>query len=342
MLPPCPPRPLPARLQFSAKGADHFVASVGSSLLPAARAEAAIPGGSSSVVVLSAVLVPAGVKAVPKPTPPPPPPKKSPPRPKAKGGIGGGNPAVNYYLGCFAGGGYKAPYLPKFLSASSTMTKSFCATKASAANLPYFGMQGRNSCWGGSSLPMAQSMGLSTNCTDRCNGDANQICGGTNATTLYSFERPSLPTPTCTVNSCYLSLGCFTDPFCSKNTRLGMEQKLTPKEICRTTVFNTRECSPAVPSASVPLCADLAKAYYFRYFSLQNGTDCYGSNSTAYAMSLGLSTACNTTCRDDASATCGGSCANAIYQVGWAGGLQQSPPTPASPACSPALALSQS
>ena len=330
------PQPPPAitRLQFSAKGADRFVATVGSSVLPAAKAKAAIPVGISSVVVLYGVLLPAGVKPAPKPPAPPPLRKAPPPRPKRGGGggsIGGGNPSVNYYLGCFADGQFGARTLPTVLiSGGSNLTRLTCAQAASAADLPYFGLQGGNTCYGGSNLAMAQSQGVSTSCTAPCTGDANQICGGTGATTLWSFEKASAPTPTCDDDSCYLPLGCFAEPLCNGGSQ-GMAQKLTPKQICKKGPFNIKICFPALPSASVPLCANLAKAYNYRFFSLQNGVDCYGSNGTAYAMSRGLSTACTKTCANAAGTTCGGSCANAIYQVGGAGGWGTA--TPASPTC---------
>ena len=296
------------------------MATVGSSVLPAAKAVAAIPAGVASVLLLQGVLLPAGVKPAPKPPAPPPPVKSSPPRPKRGGGgggsIGGGNPSENYYRGCFADGQFGARTLPTVLiSGGSNLTRLTCAQAASAADLPYFGLQGGNTCYGGSNLAMAQSQGVSASCTARCTGDANQICGGANATTLWSFAKASVPTPTCDEESCYLSLGCFVEPFCKGGTR-GMARLLTPKEICFPLPFGKKYCLPAVSAASVPLCAKLAKAYNYRFFSLQNGGDCYGSNGTAYAMSRGLSNACTTVCRSAAGTTCGGNCANAIYKVG--------------------------
>ena len=66
---------------------------------------------------------------------------------------------------------------------------------------------------------------------------------------------------------------------------------------------------------NVGVCADQAKALGFKYVGVQAGNECYASNSLAYAVSLGVSTACTTTCANDTSSTCGGGCANAIYQV---------------------------
>ena len=311
---PCPAHPC---LQFSTKGTNRFVASVGSSVLPAAKAKAVIPVGISSVVLMYGVLLPAGVKPRPKPSVQVKASSSLPMVVRVAGSNVTTNPAVSYYLGCFNDGLFNARTLPVLLiNGSSNLTKLACAQAAVAANLPYFGLQGGNTCRGGFNPAFAKSQGVSTKCTANCTGEANRICGGSNATTLHSFTKPSAPTPTCTTNSCFLKLGCFVEPWCSGALH-SMARRLKGVQICfPKTWLIPGFCFPAQPSASPTHCADLAKKYHFIYFSLQNGNECWGSNTTAYAMSHGLSTGCNKTCVNDAAATCGGECANAIYQVG--------------------------
>jgi hypothetical protein len=207
------------------------------------------------------------------------------------------NLSVNYYLGCFTDWQFNGRTLPTFLGRNISMTRQTCAQAAAAADLAYFGMSDGNQCWGGSNLAMAQSQGVSDKCTAKCAGDQSSLCGGTAANMLYSFDKGTAPTPVCGEDSCYLPLGCYVEPFCSGGTR-GMSQWLVPA------------------ARTVPACAAMAKSRSYLYFSVQNGNECYGSNSTAYAMSKGLSTSCTVPCTDDVSAPCGGSCANAIYQVG--------------------------
>ena len=300
--PPGPrPRSLcpPVCLQFSRAGTARFVASVGSSVLPAARAQTYIRSGISSVLVLQGVLLPVGLKPVPLPAPPPPPPRSSPPRPKKQpggGSIGGGNPAVNYYLGCFADGPFGASALPTLLfTGASNLTRLACAQAASASDLPFFGMRG-NVCRGGSNLALAQSQGVSAGCTTQCSGDASQLCGGATATTMYSFEKLSPPTPTCSEDACYLFLGCFVEPWCTGGPR-GLPNQVD------------------LPSITIATCAASAKANNYLYFALQDGEECFASNSTAYALSKGVSNECTKQCGDEGGTLCGGPCANSIYQV---------------------------
>jgi hypothetical protein len=73
-------------LQFSAQGPDRFVATVGSHVLPAAKAQASIPAGISSVLVLGGVLLPVRVMPAPKPPAPPPLRKGQPPTAPPKEG----------------------------------------------------------------------------------------------------------------------------------------------------------------------------------------------------------------------------------------------------------------
>ena len=161
-----------------------------------------------------------------------------------------------------------------------------------------------------------QSQGTSSNCSTPCSGNSAQICGGTNANVLYSFAPLSVPTSTCSDTSCYISLGCFAEPSCTGGKR-GMSASLTLKAICiKVPGYNKKVCATPSSVGSVSACADLAKASNYMYFSLQGGNTCYGSNSTAIAVSAGLSTACTTTCSGGSSSTCGGTCANALYQVG--------------------------
>ena len=136
---------------------------------------------------------------------------------------------------------------------------------------------------------------------------------------VYSFAKPAPPpSPSCTNSTCYLELGCFADPYCTNGHTKTAMTVLQPKEICFKTIFAGKICFPISPVTSISGCADLASsAYNYRYFTFKSGT-CYGSNSTAYAVSNGPSSACTSTCPSYSGGPmvpCGGTCANTIYQV---------------------------
>jgi hypothetical protein len=75
-----------------------------------------------------------------------------------------------------------------------------------------------------------------------------------------------------------------------------------------------------------------AKCEGWNYFGLQDGQDCFCSNSsTAYA-SQGPSYQCNIPCTGNVSVVCGGPCANSVY---WNGPGPAPPPPPVGPPSPP-------
>jgi hypothetical protein len=63
-------------------------------------------------------------------------------------------------------------------------------------------------------------------------------------------------------------------------------------------------------SMTIAQCGDIAKAAGRRYFGLQDGEECFVSDTLA---SRTTSTGCTTKCRGDQSAICGGSWAISLY-----------------------------
>ena len=118
---------------------------------------------------------------------------------------------------------------------------------------------------------------------------------------LYSFKPLAPPSCTCTAtnSSCYSYVGCFMNKASNGLTSLYSGSATT-----------------------VDYCSDLAAASYYQYFVLQNGNACYGSNSSAGAVSPGLSTACTANCAGGGG-PCGGANANALFRVGFTMWSQQ-------------------
>ena len=80
-------------------------------------------------------------------------------------------------------------------SDSTAMTTSLCYSLCQADGYPYYGTQYSNKCFCGDSY---DTYGVSTGCTMGCAGDADEICGGSNALSVYgpiTIFPSALPTP---------------------------------------------------------------------------------------------------------------------------------------------------
>jgi len=63
------------------------------------------------------------------------------------------------------------------------------------------------------------------------------------------------------------------------------------------------------------LCMQLAAAFHFPYFAVQNGNLCMGGSNYSSAISLGTSSSCTVPCIGDPTQSCGGSCSNSVYRI---------------------------
>jgi hypothetical protein len=106
----------------------------------------------------------------------------SPPPPAPPAGPAAGQPR---YLGCF-----KDPNNPFDLDGrverSAQNTPQHCIQSCAAQGFKYAGVQYGQSCLCGNSYGR---FGQANNCNMRCTGDGNQICGGSNANSVYSTGR---------------------------------------------------------------------------------------------------------------------------------------------------------
>jgi hypothetical protein len=67
---------------------------------------------------------------------------------------------------------------------------------------------------------------------------------------------------------------------------------------------------------TIELCRGMASARHFRFYGLQNSSECWATNDTTSPFELGTSDGCNLTCFGDASQQCGGVDAVAVYDIG--------------------------
>jgi hypothetical protein len=94
-------------------------------------------------------------------------------------------------LGCYTDNA--ARQLPTRLSGASNAIMRDCAWLAYNQGKTYFGLQYGGECWGGNTDP--RTLGPSSNCNMKCQGNANEICGGSWANTVYQIVSTSAVPP---------------------------------------------------------------------------------------------------------------------------------------------------
>lgn len=181
-----------------------------------------------------------------------------------------------------------------------------CARIGKASGRRYFGIENGGECYVSDVLSKKVP---TTGCDAPCGpGGASGGCGGSWRLNLYEFASASSPSSTVSLSasstassspsttsssipspsSGYTYQGCITD-----GSSRAMNQTWT-----------------STSSMSITQCAGIAKAANRRYFGLQNGQECFVSDSLAFQTT---STGCTVKCRGDQTAICGGSWAISLY-----------------------------
>ena len=75
--------------------------------------------------------------------------------------------------------------LPDYMEASNDMTIEKCLSICRSKGFPYFGLEWSCECHCGDA-PEFFEWAWSDKCNDRCAGDSSQICGGTDAISIWS------------------------------------------------------------------------------------------------------------------------------------------------------------
>jgi len=186
------------------------------------------------------------------------------------------NPFVEF-LGFYADCSYSGiGALSLSLLTDGNLTVETCQDLAAAGEYTLFGLQSGSQCWGGTSLAQATALGPDTASSFfSCSGNATEICGGSCMNALYSLS-PSyiLPAPQSD------SLGCFAD-IC------GAERSMS---------YHAADST----EMTTELCSSLAVTLGFTYFGLQDGNQCFLSNSYSETTGAGIAPGCYTSCLGNA------------------------------------------
>ncbi|KAI8616365.1 WSC domain-containing protein [Chytriomyces sp. MP71] len=183
------------------------------------------------------------------------------------------NTPAPFPVGCFADSTNR---VMTFLYRRDGITADQCLSDCHNSNYAFAGVENRNECYCSNSVPSATS----SNCNAPCIGNPNQLCGGPWALSVYS-NTANAPTPS--------SIGCYLDSANRVMTKLYQRNSVTASQCL----------------------ADCMNAKY-TYAGLENGNECYCSNSLPSTFASN----CNAQCFGNSQQICGGSWALSVYANG--------------------------
>ncbi|CAM9751708.1 unnamed protein product, partial [Sphacelaria rigidula] len=198
------------------------------------------------------------------------------------------------YAGCFVDN-TRDRVLTGDYTSDSDMTLEFCSIFC--GNAPFYGTEYGRECFCGEDGDNFDRYGQSSSCTMNCTGDDEQICGGSNAISVYyggptPEPPPAPPTPApVPYTGEYAYLGCFAD---SSTARALTGESFMNQE-----------------NLTIDRCAMVCTGY--AYFGTQFGNECFCGRTSDDPDELGRAT-CNMSCAGDASETCGGRLAISVYE----------------------------
>ncbi|KAL2423947.1 hypothetical protein ABEF95_010356 [Exophiala dermatitidis] len=211
------------------------------------------------------------------------------------------------YIGCYSDntGGQRA------LSSRTTdknMTLELCAQTAQTSNRKYFGLEYAGECWAGDTLASTASAIADTNCNMKCKGNAGEICGGSNALSLFENKQYIKPSNPASVNANstaqYAYQGCYTEG--SGGRALGGSGSGTS--------YSTTDGT----SMSVDLCVQTCNTRGFTWAGVEYAKECYcniGGPVNGAVLAAGGDGDCSMLCVGNKTEYCGGSSRVSVYQL---------------------------
>ncbi|KAH9811722.1 hypothetical protein Tdes44962_MAKER05870 [Teratosphaeria destructans] len=221
-------------------------------------------------------------------------------------------PFASNYIGCYTDyqRGSSGAYT-RLLNAKDVdwqnMTIEICAEYCTGSNATYhyYGLEYSTQCWCGNTLALPNyllnettSPTNSSACSDRCLGNETEICGGSNALSVYNFTSYVAPSYTPAEGGKYGHVGCLLDP----NNAGG--RALQPGAMTNAHM-------------TVDICIKYCLGKYYHYAGLEYGDECYCGNDAPAPGSSGQLTTCNVSqqmlCPGNGQEYCGGSGFMSLY-----------------------------
>jgi hypothetical protein len=214
--------------------------------------------------------------------------------------------AVNYVsLGCITDDSSRA------MNQTRTSVKSVdeCARIGKASGRRYFGIENGFECYVADVLSKnVPSTGCDTPCSS---GTVAGGCGGPWRLNLYEFSSASSIPSLATSSAISISATTIGSPSTVSSSSPAVTSGYTYQGcIADSSSRAMNQTWTTTDSMTIARCGDIAKAAGRRYFGLQDGQQCFVSDTLAFQTT---STGCTTKCRGDQSAICGGSWAISLY-----------------------------
>ncbi|MCJ1308234.1 hypothetical protein MMC25_001887 [Agyrium rufum] len=196
---------------------------------------------------------------------------------------------ANYnYQGCFTDT-VSQRILSGQSSASQSMTYKSCASFCKGYT--YFGVEYSTECYCGNTFTSPMSSNPETDCSNKCAGDATEVCGGANRINVFSSNSSGVASPSNATIPGYAYYGCFVD---AVGTR----------------VLNNN--SMIDPNLTIEECAGFCAGY--AYFGAEYANECYCGSVFANPTSKAAEGDCSFVCAGNSTEICGAGNRLSMYQ----------------------------
>jgi hypothetical protein len=212
-------------------------------------------------------------------------------------------------LGCYNEVGSPRT-LSTFYVSGSSISIDQCAQQAQALNLKYFGLEYASQCLAGSVLSPASLPIASNKCNMMCAGNSSQVCGGSNAISLYNNTawikpyNPNLVNVPNQPGTQFGYVGCYTEGTGAR--ALGSTQNSGSAN------------TPASTTLTVEACAAFCFSKGLPWMGVENGNLCFcnavGPINSAVLAPEGES-GCNIPCVGNPTENCGAASRLNVYQL---------------------------
>ncbi|KAI1621836.1 WSC domain-containing protein [Exophiala viscosa] len=208
--------------------------------------------------------------------------------------------ANSTYISCYSDGTSGRTLTTR--TTDSSMTLAECASIAQTSNYKYFGLEYSDECWVGNTLASTGTTLAEGKCDMTCAGNTSEICGGSNALSLFQnklYEQPGNPS---TVNITGKSaqfgyLGCYTEG--TSGRALG----------------GSSSYSTTSSSMTVELCVAACYARGYDYAGVEYSDECYCNNIGITNGATTASSGCSMICDGNVAEYCGGSNRVNVYEL---------------------------
>jgi len=169
------------------------------------------------------------------------------------------------------------------------MTVENCVNFCNGQNYIYAGVEYAQECYCGNSISNGGAPASSTDCSTRCTGNANELCGAGNRLDLYWSGAAPPPPPSIEPSSgSWVSLGCYSDNVNG-----------------RALTFGTSPVGGASKN-SVESCTAACSAAGYSLAGMEYSDECYCGNAIVNGGAPAAASSCSMVCSGNSSEFCGG------------------------------------